>query len=347
VRLAWTGAGAARAATGRRETTYSADEAQSSHSFSHDPLRSIWPPVSCHTHLVMWQRMPRIEVDFWKDCVTWMRHELAELGHTPPTDDIEVAMHYVNLQRRRVRQRIRTALIAKELVVPAHHRTAFDALLRKMSAGEDLNAHLSRSVLRDANYDDALLNDWGMHHFHLGTRFEDDGFVERTDDVVCAIVHWDRVYVAGIRRHGEWAAHELIDAVDVNWPDLLTPLALDGDGPRYSPAQHKLARKSGVWPVTVLRDGRAVMPPGGGISTSGRGLRVSMRVGRMRYAMGVLQERFLSLVPEIEAHFAANAAAVAPDFHLVTDQGRFVATDRHTSFGVALCSAEEAAQLDA
>src|SRR6185295_1697726 len=148
--------------------------------------------------------MSRIKVDFWNDCVVWMRHELMALGHTPPADDIETAAHYVNLQRRRVRLRGRTVSIAEGLIVPAHQRDAFDALLGKMSTGEDLNPHLSRSVLRDANYDDALLNDWGMHHFHLGTRFEADGFVERTDDVVFAIVHWDRVYVAGIGRHGEW-----------------------------------------------------------------------------------------------------------------------------------------------
>lgn len=291
--------------------------------------------------------MPRIDVDFWKDCVMWMRHELAALGHTPPANDIEVAAHYVNLQRRRVRPRIRSVFIAKGLLVPAEQRAAFDALLRKMSAAEDLNPHLSRSVLRDANYDDALLNDWGMHHFHLGTRFEGDGFVERSDDVVCAIVHWDRIYVAGIRRHGDWAAHELIDAVDENWPELLTPLALNGDGSRYSPEQHKLARRSGLSPVTVLRDGRAVMAPGGGISTSGRSLRVSMRVGRMRYAMAVLQERFMTLVPEIEAHLDATAPGVMPDFHLLAEEGRFVALDNHAGIRVVLCTPEEAAEVDA
>lgn len=290
--------------------------------------------------------MSRVKVDFWNDCVEWMRHELRVLGHTPPAEPIEVAAQYVNLQRRRVRTRIRVVAVAKGLVVPAPRRDALDSLLRKMSAGEDLNPHLSRSVLRDANYDDALLNDWGMHHFHLGTRLEADGFVERTNDVVFAIVHWDRVFVAGIGRHGEWTAHRLIDAVEDNWPELLTPLALRG-GSRLSPEQHQLTRKSNVWAPTVLRDGRPVIAPGGGYATSGRSVRVSMRVGRMRYAMAALQERFMTLVPEIETHFDAIAHQDAPDFHLIADEGRFVAVDNRARIRVVLCTPEEAAAVDA
>ncbi len=290
--------------------------------------------------------MSRIKVDFWNDYVAGMRLELVALGHTPPAEDIEAAVHYVNLQRRRVPQRGRTVSVAKGLIVPADQRSAFDALLGKMSNGEDLNPHLSRSVLRKADYDDPLLNDWGMHHFHLGTRFDADGFVKRTDDVVFAIVDWERVYVAGIGRHREWAAHRLIDAVDENWPELLIPLSLQG-GTRLSPDQHELARKSGLWAVTVLRDGRAVMAPGLGSTTSGRSVRVSLRVGRMRYAMGVLQERFMSLLPNIEAHLHENAPDVTPDFHLMREDGRFVTVDNRAGIRVVLCTPEEATQIDA
>lgn len=290
--------------------------------------------------------MSRISVNFWNDYTEWMRSELCALGHTPPVDGLEVAAQCVNLRWRRVRPRIRSVTLAKRLFVPAHRRDAFNSLIAKMSGGDDINPNLSRSVLRDANYNDALLNDWGMHHFHLGTQVEADGFVQRTSELVFAIVHWDRVFVVAVGRHGEWTAERLIDAVEDNWPEQLTPLALES-GTRLSPMQRQVARNRNVFALTVLRDGRPVIGPGGGYATSGRSIGVSMRVGRMRMAMAELQERFMAVVPAIETYLDAIDHGHPAEFRLTMDEGRFVAVDNRAAVRVVLCTPEEAASVEA
>jgi hypothetical protein len=48
---------------------------------------------------------------------------------------------------------------------------------------------------------DLLLNATGMHHFHLGTRFEPTGHIARTDDVLFAAVSRSDFSVVGIFDH--------------------------------------------------------------------------------------------------------------------------------------------------
>ena len=55
----------------------------------------------------------------------------------------------------------------------------FNILIDKIKEGIDITPHLSKK-LTDLNYDDPLLNDWGIYHLHLGTEFDKRGFVNRT-----------------------------------------------------------------------------------------------------------------------------------------------------------------------
>ncbi len=47
----------------------------------------------------------------------------------------------------------------------------FELVKKKLANGEDVRPHLSNRYT-DPNYSDSLLNDWKIHHQHLGTTME-------------------------------------------------------------------------------------------------------------------------------------------------------------------------------
>ena len=57
----------------------------------------------------------------------------------------------------------------------------------KIRKGEDLT-HLSKRIT-DLDYNDALLNDCGIHHLHLGIDVDDSGFDTRIGPLL--FVHFD------------------------------------------------------------------------------------------------------------------------------------------------------------
>jgi len=286
-----------------------------------------------------------VEVSFWEDFVALMRAQLAVCGLTPPADGIDVVAQYLNLERRRVAPRARLVSVARGLVPTALIADAYRELLRKLEHGEDVTPHLSRSVLRDADYHDGLLDDWGMHHFHLGTSLEADGMVARTNELVFAIIRPNDAYVAGIHLHGQWAVHALIDAVQENWPELLRPLALC-PGPRLSPPEHARARRSNLHVVTVLANGMPVLGAGGGITSSGHSLAVSVRTMRIREEVDELERRFNTMVPEIQTHLERSVDACTPRFRLMRDpDGSYQAVDEDNRIAVLLCTPEAVQHL--
>jgi hypothetical protein len=65
---------------------------------------------------------------------------------------------------------------------------------------------------------DLLISDWGLHHLHLTSEMEADGFVKRTGDLLFAAFTDDDAYLIGIYPHGSWALHELVEILVREWP---------------------------------------------------------------------------------------------------------------------------------
>lgn len=122
-----------------------------------------------------------------------------------------------------------------------------------------------------------MLNDWGVHHFHLGTRIESKGFVNRTGPLLYARVLPDRVLCLQIADHRAWADSSLVEIWLQNWPDTLAPYRIRGfKAGRLQPSNHALQRLRGGGVFTPLqtKDGELFFPPGGGIATSGHSAEV-------------------------------------------------------------------------
>ncbi|MBU1212780.1 MAG: hypothetical protein KJ587_16130 [Alphaproteobacteria bacterium] len=126
---------------------------------------------------------------------------------------------FLSWQMRFVRQGKRTIAIRQSASKDPQWKLLkpqITQFLKKVESGDDLSPHLSLGAWREgytpatqrigAAVDrwadkDFLLNVMGFHHFHLGTKLEKKGFVERTDKVLFAFITRTTFDVLGIFDH--------------------------------------------------------------------------------------------------------------------------------------------------
>ena len=106
------------------------------------------------------------------------------------------------------------------------------AIVRDIEQGNDLTKYLSRRVqigfefaknpakkkLNKLPHLDPLLNDWRIHHLHLTTTVEPDGFVERDDPLLFAMFTPSKAYLLDIGTHDSFADDQLVKIAVKNWP---------------------------------------------------------------------------------------------------------------------------------
>ena len=86
--------------------------------------------------------------------------------------------------------------------------------------GTNVNAFLSTGI-RSATGWDGLLWNYGMHHFHLKSRLNKDGFVKRSRYLLFAIIATRDAYFVDVRLHPkrrgvEWVSQDLLRIVHSN-----------------------------------------------------------------------------------------------------------------------------------
>lgn len=155
----------------------------------------------------------------------------------------------------------------------ALHCQAIDAIEQKLTAGQDVTPHLSRAVHRLGR--DPLLADWGIHHLHLSTTLDPDGFAERTGDVLLVACTQTAAYLLDVRTHerdgDNWAAESIFAILVRNWPrsGLVQPLkSVTGLAQHYTDAERRTLRQAGVANLLEI-DGRVYVPGRFGQTTAG------------------------------------------------------------------------------
>ena len=179
-----------------------------------------------------------------------------------------------------------------------------------VARGDDVTGHLSTLML-EAGYHDALLNDWGVHHFHLGTAPHPTKptFAARTGPLLFARVTDTDFHALGVFPHSAFGDSEVVEILHREWPDTVRRYrinAIDID-PVPTNAEIKMLRKAGVTFFMKTSDGTIYAPPGGGYMTSGHSTQAvrhcDMIMGRLRQAA----EQVAAAHAEIAAAFASGA----------------------------------------
>ena len=186
--------------------------------------------------------------------------------------DRELLLTYFGVNRRLVAPQPRTVLKADSLCCPPEHVAALRQIEKKLRDGESIVPHLSKEI-RNPAYNDALLNDWGIHHLHLGTCTRPGGFVTRTRQLLHCRFTDTHAYLIAVLAHGKWTTIALLEAMHANWPDMMARFRAEGvTGDQLTDLQIRELRCKHANYVLQLTDGTCYWPLGGGTTSAGSNL---------------------------------------------------------------------------
>jgi hypothetical protein len=182
-----------------------------------------------------------------------------------------------------------------------NHETAIEAVAEKIEAGADLTPHLSKGIVHAHDPSptqklakrldrDLLIADWGVHHLHLATTLDADGFVGRTEDLLFVVFKPDDAYLLNIYPHGSWALIEMLEIIVRNWPDadiLHQAKYAVGLTQQFTDDERLELRKAGITGLVEI-DGKVYMPPGQ--TGAGTPMTVTRRVNSLMHVLRRLRE---------------------------------------------------------
>lgn len=221
------------------------------------------------------------------------RHVMATLPHDPSDTDATSELASMDIGRLLVTYHNWLSRLIRPVARSVHLSKAYQAnpmraqfsaplrdILSSLERGRDLTPRLSKDVAlgyvagsRSTSRDkDLLLNDWGVHHLHLGTGPDQNNpnFIARTDELLLVMLLSNTAYVIDIFAHKQWTSRAIVRAAIDSWPNVELFPQVKGVLPSrngYTEAEHLKLRKSGIL-TSVDIDGQVYIGRGF-LSTAG------------------------------------------------------------------------------
>ncbi|HMG15489.1 MAG TPA: hypothetical protein VK590_08590 [Saprospiraceae bacterium] len=131
----------------------------------------------------------------------------------------DLRMKFFNFRKRQIDPQPRKILFSNKFVCPPQHQRGLDILISKIESGENLTPYLSKFIA-DLDYNDPLLNDWGIYHLHLGEAFESNGssFIDRTGQLLFLRVDNENAMLINVLSHNSWTDQQMLREIHENWP---------------------------------------------------------------------------------------------------------------------------------
>lgn len=214
-----------------------------------------------------------LEADFYEDFQEFSYQNLKRLG-LKNVDKDRAVHQYFNYLLREIKPKPRRILYSSEFQCPAGYEMALQEFEDKVVQGKPLWPFMSDKVLR-ADYDDLLLNDWNIHHFHLSRRYRDDGFVGRSNYNIFARVMDDTVYALQIYDHNAehlYCKQEMVRIMRDNWPELLEDNRIQGFArlqEEIDDEKYEMLRQAHISSFVDLGEGEMYGLIGGGYASNG------------------------------------------------------------------------------
>lgn len=190
-----------------------------------------------------------------------------------------------------------------------------------LEEGENVNRFLSKGI-KFATSKDRLLWDFGMHHFHLSTKYESPGVIKRSDYLLYAIITQESAYFVDVGLHQEslrWVRQDRLHIVHLNWPELIESYVLRGQtGTVLTDEEKQNLRKKNINHVTEL-GGKAVLPIGGGMMRDGSSATCRIWADRLLHEIDQHQSYFDEHQGEVRSQLEASGIKISgeSDFQLV------------------------------
>lgn len=151
---------------------------------------------------------------------------------------------------------------AQRQTLPARLQKGLRYLLQDVESGGDLRPYLSTQVdhLKVA---DGLLNQWGIHHFHLGAperHPKNERYVARTGELLFAVLIDKTFRTIGVLEHNQtFGGVAVLNEFLRGWPELVEPYRMEcirgSRAGNPSPNEVVRVREAGANPLVMLSDG--------------------------------------------------------------------------------------------
>ena len=181
----------------------------------------IFTNISCEEFYI-------IEIDLLNDFIQYLKNQINKTGFFSVNGDPIYA--YFNLLKRLIEPKPRKVVKSKEFSYPKEYDLALEELENKITIGQNLTPYMGTEI-KNAEYNDRLLNDWNIYHFHLSRRVREDGFVQRSNYQVFAYITEDVCYLIQVYPHNKphlYATQEIVKIIDDNWPELISANKMAG-----------------------------------------------------------------------------------------------------------------------
>lgn len=252
----------------------------------------------------------QLRLSFAADLRAELQKVLAAEGMPVPasTTTIETCIAYFKVMRHRIEPAPRAVVWSAQLKarkLPSHVKQGVNAIIAESRQGRDMTPRLTK-LRNNLEHNDGLLNDWGLHHMHLGTMgAEPDGSAGRTGELLFVFPTPSTLYLVDVRDHKGFSCHDLVEIVHKNWPFLLERYRVRAQlylGPPPTDAERALARRSGLTMFTTMSDGTTYRPPGGGTATDGTSIAATDQAARLMHQVRDAAERCAANHAAILAH---------------------------------------------
>ncbi|MDT3297776.1 hypothetical protein Q4Q57_21985 [Shewanella sp. SP2S2-6] len=221
------------------------------------------------------------------------------------TEDEKCIWDYHRYKFRKITDTPRQVFVASSLNRRSKFENVVSQILNKIEKGEPLLEYQSR-LLKNADFDDGMLMDWGVQHLHLGDSIESDGFVKRTKELLFIKFTPDAAYLLGIFEHNDWSTLKVLEIIHENWPKVIEQHKVRNIVDiSHCPDEEtiKKFREIGLNYAVKLSDGTVYMGPGGGITAAGTPAEVTHNVLHLRrtflHAYNHIVEEFDAICEQI------------------------------------------------
>jgi hypothetical protein len=262
-------------------------------------------------------------MDFHSDLAQAIACEFTREGISFPknADPAHLASRYLEMRIRRIEPVPRTVHFSDEIhdslgtlarnsdpKSSAGAREAWGTVfyLRNLFAtGGTVIPYLSGSV-SNTETTDKLLWDYAIHHLHLSRNVGKNGFVQRADWLLFAIVADQDVFFVDVRPHTDpekllWMRQDLLAIVHSNWSELMASRVLHGvTGDTITDIEKRELRRKNVNLVHQI-GGRAVAPLGYGTSTDGHSILCTFLADKLLHELEQQQQALLSQTDKFRA----------------------------------------------
>ena len=281
-----------------------------------------------------------VNINLYSDFISFIRSELMRLGYVSvrSSGDRDILRIYLDICKRLTAPQPRTVSRAKSFSCPAQFLNAASQIETLIQNGEDISPYLSTRIKR-LIYNDSMLNDWGIHHLHLGTRIRDDGFVDRTGPLLYCRFEEHDAYFISVLPHGNWTTQTLVTIMHDNWPSMLRRHQLHGvRGAPISDLEIKELRRKNCNYCLEMTDGTVYAPPGGGTVGNGTNVMSVTTASRICDLLRWEQELIVKNIDEIAQKALGQGVELpnCPKFELVLQDGLFCAVECSSNVAIRL-----------